>query len=78
VNKEEFLSALREGIDLEERDVFNQLEESLKDIDSLNLPDEKKGMIRSKLEQMRRETINHAETLNAAIRKVMRGGANEY
>ncbi len=76
--KKEFLELLRKGIDLEERKVFQHITESLKLVDTLGLPPEKKSGITKRLRVMRTETMSHNETLKGAMEEVLRGDASEY
>ena len=76
--KERLLELFREGIRVEERVILSHIEESLRQLDGLPVSKEKREAIRQKLEETRRETIEHNERFKAAMIEVQGSDANEY
>lgn len=76
--KERLLELLREGTRVEERVVLSHIDESLRQLGSLRIPQGKKDAIREKLEEMRRETIEHNERFKAAAIEVQEGDKDDY
>jgi len=69
---------LREAIRIEERVLISHIEESLHELESLDIPENRRELIREKLETTHKETIDHNEKFQKAIIEVQESDKDDY